>query len=153
MKRTLFILTLLALLLVGCGRGTDAGGTLFLDLEDPSQASELLTTVMQDNYYEAENDNIENPPVWTVPAGEPIALTLENQGNARHNWVIIEQGAEITPEMDEDEKNARALYNSGKLRGGDRETVTFTAPEAGEYLVICSVAGHYPAMQGRLVAE
>ena len=92
MKRTLFILTLLALLLVGCGRGTDAGGTLFLDLEDPSQASELLTTVMQDNYYEAENDNIENPPVWTVPAGEPIALTLENQGKARHNWVIIEQG-------------------------------------------------------------
>ncbi len=153
MKQKLLVLLLLSLLLAACGRGTAAEGPLLSQMEDMSQAAEILTVVMNDNYYDVENSNIDNPPVWTVPAGQPIAVTLENMGNARHNWVIIKQGSEITPQMDEDEKEADALFNSGKISGGDRETVAFTAPEVGEYLVICSVAGHYPNMQGRLVVE
>jgi hypothetical protein len=53
-----------------------------------------------------------------------------------------------------DADSDRLFYTSGNLAPSTQKADTFTAPaEAGEYIVFCTVAGHYPAMQGRLVVQ
>ena len=52
------------------------------------------------------------------------------------------------------EQNLDVLeIDSGLVEPGEMQTFRFIAPEPGEYTVICTVSGHYPLMQGRLVAQ
>jgi plastocyanin len=144
MNRKLFVLVLglLALSLAACGGESAA--------PEPQQ----ITVVMNDIYYGETNDNQNNPPIWSVSAGAEVTLSLENRGALEHNWAILNLGA-VVPTPFEAEGNADLLlYDPGVVSPGETSTVTFTAPEEpGEYVVVCTVAGHYPLMQGRLFVE
>jgi len=45
------------------------------------------------------------------------------------------------------------LIDTGVIDAGKTDNFTFTAPAVGEYKVICTVPGHYPSMQGKLVVK
>lgn len=45
------------------------------------------------------------------------------------------------------------LFKAGVIESGEKGETIFTAPAPGIYTAICTVAGHFPAMQGKLVVE
>lgn len=149
-KTSIYLLVLLmSLLLVACGGGEEA-----TDAGEDTAGPASIDVLMNDIYYGESGDNATNPPTWTVPAGEPVTVNMDNQGVLEHTWVVIEQGAELPEVVDPTSIADITEYTSPSVIGGETESATFRAPsEAGEYLVVCSVAGHYPGMQGKLVVE
>ena len=100
------------------------------------------TVIMSDFSY--------TPSRLLVPAGEAITLRISNEGAVVHNFIVMEAGAELGSDFDPaDEAKA---YWSLELQPGASQTATFPAPaEPGEYLIVCSTAGHYIAgMTGTL---
>ena len=51
---------------------------------------------------------------------------------------------EYIPEGDE-------TYAYTKMIGGESDTITFDAPEAGTYVFLCTFPGHYQVMRGVIV--
>ncbi|ACL23273.1 plastocyanin/azurin family copper-binding protein [Chloroflexus aggregans] len=102
----------------------------------------------------------------TVAAGQTVTLRFKNNSAVQqHNWVLIKGGdAEAAAVanaglsagpaanyLPADKSNI--LAESPLANGGETVEVTFTAPAAGTYLFICTVPGHYPLMQGKLVVN
>lgn len=144
LKLTAVLVLSLSLLLAACGGGEAETS------EAPAGAS--VSVVMHDIYYNDTPTNAEEPPVWNVGAGETVTISLDNQGALEHNWAIVKAG-ETVPEVFDAEANSDILYDqTGLVQPGTTFSDVFVAPtEAGEYTIICTVAGHYPSMQGRLV--
>ena len=99
-----------------------------------------------------------SPTEWTVAAGEEITIELENNGSVLHEFVILQPGVEISSEAElpatEEELLADFVYWETEIEPGQSKTETFTAPEAGDYQVICAIASHFDAgMTGTLTAE
>lgn len=78
------------------------------------------------------------PTTLNVKAGQKVSLTLTNNGEMTHDWVL------------EGVSGART-----KLTGsGETDTIEFTIDEPGDYTFYCSVAGHRQAgMEGVLTVE
>jgi uncharacterized cupredoxin-like copper-binding protein len=98
------------------------------------------------------------PTDWTVAADEEISITLENNGSVEHEWVILQPGVEIESEADlpetEEELLADFVYWEDEVEPGDSKALTFTAPPAGTYQVICAIPDHFDAgMEGTLTSE
>lgn len=153
MKKVLLSLVLIlsgVLLIVGCG-GDDSSG----DSGDSGGASaQSIDVLMNDIYFGEENDNIANPPTWTVSAGSRVRVSAENAGVLEHNWAIVEAGADLPDSVTDPADVADLIiYDIGEIAGGDSSSGTFDAPAAGTYTVICTIAAHYPSMQGILVVE
>ena len=146
MHRRIFTVSLfiLAVALAACG-GSDSG--------EQAPAEELIVVDMNDIYFGDTNDNAENPPVWRVSAGSNVSLRMENLGALEHNWAVLKAGEEIPIAFDENEHGDMLLFSAGVVAGGESNQVSFTAPEAGEYNVLCTVPGHGALMQGKLVVE
>ncbi len=148
----LFVLVMLsfAMMLAACGgddtSSDDSGDTTS---GDPAPAS--FTVTMHDIYYGDTNDNATNPPSWTASAGARAQIEAINSGGLEHNWAIMKAGATI-PETINDKADVQSdiLYDIGNVAAGESLTGRFDVPEAGEYTIICTVAGHYPSMQGKL---
>jgi uncharacterized cupredoxin-like copper-binding protein len=86
-----------------------------------------------------------------VQAGEQIALEISNTGAVVHNFIIMKAGSDLGADFDAgDEPNV--YWKVEVLPGGSLQTA-FTAPaQTGEYLIVCSTAGHYLAgMIGKLI--
>jgi len=84
-----------------------------------------------------------NPNAFTIPAGQEITLVAANAGAVMHEFVIMKLGATVGDDFgDEDEGN---IYWEIEVEPGESKTVTFTAPEAGEYQVVCGTKGHFVA--------
>ncbi len=152
------VLAAAMLILAACGGGNEPTPTPApAPAADAPSAQEViaatLDVAMHDIYYGDNNDNIANPPVWTVGAGKEVTLNLDNQGGLEHSWAIVKKDTELPMPFLADEHRDLILWNSTNVQAGQQSVETFTAPEAGEYLVICTVAGHYPVMQGRLVVQ
>ncbi|HEX6221850.1 MAG TPA: cupredoxin domain-containing protein [Acidimicrobiia bacterium] len=99
-----------------------------------------------------------SPTSWTVPAGEEITIELTNNGSVEHEFVILQPGVTISGEDElpatEEELLAEFVYWEDEVEAGETKTVTFTAPPAGEYQVICAIEGHFTAgMEGTLTSE
>jgi len=94
-----------------------------------------------------------NPNTFRVPAGQEITLHIANNGAVVHNFIIMNAGTEIGQDFDEADQ-ANVYWQIDIQPGGSADT-SFVAPAApGEYLVVCSTAGHYIAgMIGKLVVE
>jgi uncharacterized cupredoxin-like copper-binding protein len=103
-------------------------------------------------------DFLFSPDVWSVAAGEEITIDLTNDGSVEHEWVILQDGVQIASEADlpetEEELLSDFVFWEDEVEPGDSKTLTFTAPAAGTYQVICAIETHFDAgMEGELVAE
>lgn len=154
-KLSTILLILAALMLAACGGGADAPAAAPAPAESAAPAGETLDIVMHDIYFgDTGPTNLVTPISWEVTSGTQVSLNLENMGALQHNWAIVKLGQTVPePYTGGAENPDLFLFNAGLLNGGESESVTFTAPAPGEYLVICTVAGHYPAMQGKLVVK
>lgn len=158
MRSLSIILAATMLVLAACGGGSSTPTPTPAPAADGASAQEViaatLDVVMHDIYFGDTSDNISNPPVWTVKAGDAMTINLDNQGGLEHNWAIVKQGVEMPIPFMPDENEDLILWAAGILQAGEKKSEPFPAPTvAGEYLVICTVAGHYPAMQGKLVVQ
>lgn len=141
-----FVIT--AVLLAACG-----GGAAPAAEEPAAPAVQTLTVIANDIYYGETNDNVENTPTWTIDAGVDLEVTLENNGVLEHNFAIVKPGETVPEPFVVEESGDVILADAGVTAGGESSTATIAALEAGEYQVICTVAGHYPLMQGTLIVE
>ena len=158
MRSLSIILAATMLVLAACGGGSSTPTPTPAPAAEAASAHEViaatLDVVMYDIYFGDVSDNISNPPVWTVKAGDAMTINLDNQGGLEHNWAIVKQGVEMPIPFMPDENEDLILWAAGVLQAGEKVSEPFPAPtEPGEYLVICTVAGHYPAMQGKLVVQ
>jgi uncharacterized cupredoxin-like copper-binding protein len=153
MKRTILIslLLLAALFVAACGGGDSTPAPAAGSAQDVLNQANVG---MHDIYYGEENNNVEKPPVWTVGAGQDITLNMDNKGALEHSWVVLKAGTKDIPMPFTDANKDLEYFSSGVLKPATQKTDTFKAPtEPGEYTVICTVPGHYPVMQGRLVVK
>ena len=156
MKKWMVLVLVAALLvLVACGGGEDVDAAApAAEAPTAQEAIEAtLQVAMGDLFYGEAPNNMETPPVWTVGAGDVVALEMVNAGALEHNWAIVKPGTEIPVPFMPDTNGDLLLYEAGLVKPGEEAQHVFTAPAAGEYNVICTVAGHYPSMQGRLVVN
>jgi azurin len=90
-----------------------------------------------------------------VAAGKDIALTFHNSAKTTaHNWVLVSGGDDAAAAVNKAGELAgeAAAYipddariiarTAGLVKGGQSETVTFTAPAAGTYTYLCTFPGH-----------
>lgn len=102
-----------------------------------------------------------------VEEGQKVTIVLKHTGTMAktamgHNFVLLALGTDIAsfaekaiaagdngyiPEGDE------VIAHTDVIGGGETTSVTFTAPEAGEYDFICSFPGHYGQMKGKFIVE
>jgi plastocyanin len=152
MKRSVFVGMFLAMavLVAACGGSSEP-----TPAPAAGSAQEVLNQIdvaMHDIYYGEENNNVEKPPVWTVKSGDEVALNMDNKGALEHSWALLKAGSEVPMPFTDANKDL-LLYDSGALKPSTQKADKFTAPAKGEYTVICTIAGHYPVMQGRLIVQ
>lgn len=151
----LAVLTTMAMVLAACGGGGSSGGST-----GGGSGSGPVTIEIGSKGEELAFDKTE----LTVSAGQTVTIRFKNNSAVQqHNWILVKGG----------EAEAAAIANAGLsagpaanylpadksniiaesplANGNETVEVTFTAPAAGTYLFICTVPGHYPLMQGKLV--
>ena len=147
MKRiTLLSLFVLPLVLAACA----SGGTA-----ETTPEPQAVTIVATDIAYDVEQID--------ATVGQPVQLTLENQGVLEHDFSIAEiplSGEVVTLE----EAGEMAGHDMGSMMeepdvhiaapSGGQSTIEFTPAVSGEYIYYCTVAGHREAgMEGVLVVQ
>ena len=117
---------------VGCG-GED--GQRSNASNPPAAGGETSTSITS-----IATDNKFDQGAYAVKAGQSITLTLENKGQALHNWRLAgakgKDGKAITTQL---------------LPGGKSEVITFAVDQAGTYDFICDV--HPVEMKGKLTVS
>ena len=108
---------------------------------------------------------------FTVNSGEKVELEFKNIGKLPkiamgHNLVVLKKGisylkfgqkvmslgASATNALPEG--SMEDVIAATKLLGpGENETLTFTAPEPGDYQFVCSFPGHFAMMRGIMVVK
>jgi len=152
----LVVLTAIAVALTACGGGSSGGGSAGgagsgpIVIEIASKGEELVF------------DKTE----LRVSGGQVVTLRFKNTSAVQqHNWILIKGGdaeaaaianAGLTAGpaanyLPADKSNI--IAESPLANGNETVEVTFTAPAPGTYLYICTVPGHYPLMQGKLVVN
>lgn len=116
------------------------------------------------------NDQMQfSSKAFTVKSGDSVTLTFKNIGSMPkmvmgHNIVILKAGVELAPfamaamqakehEYIPQDKLDSILVKSKLLGPGEEDTLTFTAPEAGSYIYLCSFPGHFGVMNGIMTVE
>lgn len=139
MLRKVFFILVLAILLAGCA---GAGA---------SQAAATEITV-------EATDFAYNPVSVTVPAGQPVTLTLNNTGAVEHDFVVDKinvsdvQASDTGPAAHHQMGDAPEYDLHFFARAGDTAVLNFTALEPGTYEIFCSIEGHKEAgMIGQLI--
>lgn len=153
----LAVLTAMAMVLAACGGGGSSGGST-----GGGSGSGPVTIDIGSKGEELAFDKTE----LTVSAGQTVTIRFKNNSAVQqHNWILVKGG----------EAEAANIANAGLSAGpaanylpadksniiaetplanaNETVEVTFTAPAAGTYLFICTVPGHYPLMQGKLVVN
>jgi len=96
-------------------------------------------------------------PSITVPAGNPITLTLKNTGKVEHDFVVekinvtdveaSDSGLAAHHQMDQPEYDLHFF-----AKAGETAVLQFIAMEPGTYEIFCSIEGHREAgMVGELI--
>jgi len=93
------------------------------------------------------------PAVIEVAVGQPVRLTLNNQGLLEHDWSVEhiavtnvrEHSAQSAGHGDQMHSMAAEPDLHVAAMPGESGVVTFTVTEPGSYQVICTVAGHEEA--------
>jgi len=136
MFRKIFFNLVFAVLLTSCGGDAKPSTELTLDATDFAYS----------------------PLSITIPAGEPVLLTLKNSGNLEHDFVIekIDVKTDVIQDSGSDAHHAHGAEANYDLhfsaQGGETSVIQFTVSEPGAYQFFCSVAGHKEAgMIGELI--
>lgn len=119
----------MALLMVACG-GSEGGG----ETTAPEPVSLSFTGLDEFRY---------DPESASVQAGAPVTVNFTNAGALEHDWMLVAEGTDVNALTAEDALTPEA--HSGVLPAGESNTFSFTAPAAGTYQIVCTVAGHAPA--------
>jgi uncharacterized cupredoxin-like copper-binding protein len=142
-KRLLVILIFLAAALVACGGSEEVA-------EPNVDAHQEVTVEAVDLAF--------TPITVEVPAGQPVKLTLQNNGALEHDFSVMEIEVEGVHEEagEHDEGSEHTMTVDPELHvaaaAGTAGTVEFTAGHPGTYEFFCSVPGHKEAgMVGRLI--
>jgi uncharacterized cupredoxin-like copper-binding protein len=89
------------------------------------------------------NDTFQfTPASATVSAGDEVEVTLTNAGALEHSFAVVATGVDLNTVTDAEAINSSA---TSVVAPGETGTVTFTAPAAGTYQFVCTVAGHAAA--------
>jgi azurin len=102
-----------------------------------------------------------------VAAGQDIVLTFHNNAKTTaHNWVLVSGGDDVATAVNTagEQAGEAAGYISddariiarttGLVKGGQTESVAFTAPAAGTYTYLCTFPGHLElGMKGVLTVK
>ena len=138
MLRKMFFVLILAILLTGC-----AGAGV-------SQAATEIMVEATDFAY--------NPVSVTIPAGQPVTLTLNNTGAVEHDFVVDKinvtdvEASDTGPAAHHQMGDAPEYDLHFFARAGDTAVLKFTALEPGTYEIFCSIEGHKEAgMIGKLI--
>jgi len=99
----------------------------------------------------------------SVKTGDTVKITFKNTSSKtaglQHNWVLVKPNtadqvasASITAGADKGwvSESPDVIVHTKLLNSGESDTVTFTAPEAGDYPYICTFPGHAATMKGVL---
>lgn len=106
--------------------------------DEPAEGpSPSLTVIARDFSFE--------PDGYVIPAGAEVPITLDNQGEQAHTWVIL--SSEISSE--EEYSPDLAIY-SIEAPPGASESGTIPPLDPGTYQVICNLQGH---LTSGMVAE
>lgn len=136
MSRTLFLILISTVLLTAC-----AGA---------SQPRTEIAVEATDFTY--------SPAAITIPAGQPVTLTLNNTGAVEHDFVV--EKINVT-DVEASDTGPAAHHQMGDApeydlhffaKSGETATLYFTALESGTYEIFCSIQGHKEAgMVGQLI--
>jgi len=136
MPQKTFLILVLATILAGCAATSQPKAEILLEATDFAYSS----------------------PTITVPAGQPVTLTLRNTGAVEHDFVI--EKINVT-DVEASDSGPAAHHQLGDApeydlhffaKAGEIETLQFTALEPGTYEVFCSIEGHKEAgMFGELI--
>lgn len=80
-----------------------------------------------------------DPSNITMQTGSEVTVNFENEGSLEHNWILVDGSLDVTTVSEAD---ALAGANVGLVPGGESGSVVFVAPAAGDYKMVCTVAGH-----------
>jgi uncharacterized cupredoxin-like copper-binding protein len=114
------------------------------------QAATEITVELTDFTY--------TPSSITIPAGQPVVLTINNTGLVEHDFVV--EKINISDVVVQDDSvgghhahgDAPAYDLHVSTGAGQTNVLQFTALEPGTYKIFCSVAGHIEAgMLGELI--
>ena len=124
---TLALIAVLALLTTACGSAQPAAAARGSAPVAKGAAQDVTVTATEMAF---------SPATVEVPAGQPVRLTLKNNGAVEHNWQ-----AQVGTET---------ILVTARPR--QSASTTFTPQTPGTYKVICSVPGHEQAgMVGTLI--
>lgn len=145
-RRVLVALAVGTLLLTACGGDSDGGDSDGGSSDDGGGevAAATEATLEAREFSFAPNE-------LTVAAASDVSITLDNKGAIPHNWSVLAQGVAISKEADFDE--ADVVAGIDEVAGGETGSTTVNLA-AGEYQIICSIAGHLDAgMRGTLTVK
>lgn len=123
-------LVIAAALIAGCGGGVGQAGAA-----DTGPAQQLTVTLTELKF---------EPSNFTVQAGRPVEVKVQNRGTMEHDFTIGGMPAS-------DVKNAvgahahRAGEIAGHAMAGHDATIRFTPTTPGRYGIYCSLPGHKEA--------
>ena len=84
------------------------------------------------------------PNTWSTTAGAETTINLDNSaGTQDHTWVLLKKDVTKDQAITVTEADTDKILFSAKATAGQKASDSFTAPtEAGEYIIVCDVAGH-----------
>jgi azurin len=106
------------------------------------------------------------PNALTASPGQKVTVKFKNNSSAQqHNWILIKGGPDVAQQVATAGLTAGAdkgylvadpatiIANTTLSSAGQTLEVSFTAPDAGTYIFLCTVPGHFPLMQGTLTVK
>jgi len=135
-KKVLLVISLFVFLLSACGGSSQPANEVTLQLSDFAYSSSS----------------------FTIPAGQPVTLTLVNNGAVEHDFVIEKVNVEFELKQDGGSTEhhmhgAQEKYDLHISAMPSKTSVAqITIDEPGTYKFFCSVEGHLEAgMTGELI--
>ena len=118
-----------ALLLVACSAGAGAGDVASEAAHDEHAGQDQLAAPVEG----ARNITVHavdldfDPPTLDLEAGEPVNITVVNDGSSLHDFTLEIADVHVNVEP------------------GNSETTSLTIDEPGTYVAVCTVTGHAAA--------
>lgn len=170
MKYTV-IFAAIAFTLASCGGGsdkTDSGNNNATQQETPNADTETAkpepVTLTIDGNDQMQYDKKE----LHAKAGQEVTLELTHSGTMDkqamgHNWCLLKKGVDMNAFAMEAMKandnqyipkgSNQLIAHTDLIGGGEKTSVTFTAPKAGTYTFLCSFPGHHATMNGKFIVD